>query len=110
MIRAREQLKTNLPNNNYEWIDFYLDIQNVTVIYLLFSSHNMFSLVITNIWQKVNDVWWNLFTLRYSCNTAIKVGVKHQLINQSITQTYQKQVLKVEQCIETKYNYIMTFI
>jgi hypothetical protein len=70
----------------------------------------MFSLVITNIWQKVNDVWWNLFTLRYSCNTAIKVGVKHQLINQSITQTYQKQVLKVEQCIETKYNYIMTFI
>jgi hypothetical protein len=60
----------------------------------------MLSLVITNIWQKVNDVWWNLFTPRYSCNTAIKVGVKHQLINQSITQTYQKQVLKVEQCID----------
>ena len=60
----------------------------------------MFNLVITNIWQKVNDVWWNLLTPRCSWNTAIKVGVKHQLINQSITQTYQKQVLKVEKCID----------
>ena len=34
------------------------------------------------------------------CKDTAKVGVKHQLINQSITQTYQKQVLKVEQCID----------